>query len=86
MNAVSGFNQGTPARQGAVSAHERQLLAEVTRWSRIEARHFAGILLALDEGDLIVAGRNKGIGILEGAADLGSINGQRTVSALTSGK
>ena len=80
MNSIPGFNHGTPARQGAVSAHERQLLAEVTRWSRIdlrssllplgiaqaslalrsltrslEYRHFAGILLALDEGDDIVA-------------------------------
>ena len=64
VDAVSGVNHGTPARQGAVSAHERQLLAEVTRWSRSEARHLAGILLALDEGDLVVAWRNKGFGIL----------------------
>ena len=55
VDAVAGLDLWTPARQGAVSVHERQLLAVVTRWSRNEARHLAGILLAADEGDLIVA-------------------------------
>ena len=55
MDTVAGLDMWTPARQDAVSVHERQLLAVVTRWSRNEARHLAGILLAADEGDLIVA-------------------------------
>lgn len=83
MDAVSRFDHRTPAGESAIRANERQLLAEVARGSRIKARHLAGILLALDEGDPIVAGRNKGIGILKRAADFGSINGQRTVSKLT---
>ena len=54
-DAVAGFEHGAPAGYGAVVADEWQLLAEVARWSRMEARHLAGILLALDEGDDIVA-------------------------------
>ena len=55
MDTVAGLDLRTPAGKGAVSADKRQLLAYVTRWSRMEARHLAGILLALDEGDDIVA-------------------------------
>ena len=55
VDAVAGLDLWTPARQGAVSVHERQLLAEVTGSVRVQTRHLAGVLLAADEGDLIVA-------------------------------
>ena len=86
MHAIAGFQHWTVTGQGGVHTYETEFRTEVARWRRIEARHLAGILLALDEGDDIVARRNKGIGILKGAADSGSIDGQRTVSVLTFGK
>ena len=53
---------------------------------RSQQGHLAGILLALDEGDDIVARRNKGVSIFEGATDPVAIDGQRTVSEFTFGK
>ena len=46
----------------------------------------ANELLTLQERDDILTSRNKGIGIFERAADLVSINGQRTMSVLAFGK
>ena len=83
MDAVSGFEHGAPARKGTISVNKLELLAKVARGSRIEARHLAGILLALDEGDDIVAGWNKGISIFESAANTNAIDSKVTVSVLT---
>lgn len=86
MDSIAWFQHRAVTRQGGVHTYEWEFWTEVARGSRIEARHLAGILLALDEGDDIVAGWNKGVGIFEGAADLVAIDGQRTVSVLTFGK
>ncbi len=83
MNTIPWFQHRAVTRQGGVHAYETEFRTEVARGLGIQARHLAGILLALDEGDDIVAGRNKGVGIFEGAADLVAIDGQRTVSVLT---
>ena len=55
MHSVAWFQHGTVTGQGGVHTYETEFRAEVARWRRIEARHLAGILLALDEGDDIVA-------------------------------
>ena len=86
MHSVAWFQHWTVTGQGGVHTYETEFRTEVARWRRIKARHLAGILLALDEGDDIVARRNKGVGIFERAADLVTINGQRTMSVLAFGK
>lgn len=81
MNCIAGFEHGAVARQGAVHAEKLKFRAEVTRsvgisFDRLrnQQRHFASILLALDKSDGVLPSRNKGIGILERAADLVVIN------------
>ena len=55
MHSVAWFQHWTVTGQGGVHTYETEFRTEVARWCRVEARHLAGILLALDEGDDIVA-------------------------------
>ena len=55
VHSVAWFQHGTVTGQGGVHTYETEFRTEVARWRRIKARHLAGILLALDEGDDIVA-------------------------------
>ena len=81
MNTIPWLDHGTPARKGAVGTNKRQLLAEVARGMGIQAGHLAGVLLALDQGDGVVASRRKAIGIFESAAYPGTtVYGQVTLT------
>ena len=49
VNAIAWLEHRAVARKGAVSADKAELLAEVTWWVWIQARHLAGVLLAFDQ-------------------------------------
>lgn len=86
MNSIPRFEHRTVAWKCTVDADKLKLGAQIARSVRIEERHFAGILFALDKVDGVVPSGNKGIDIFERAADLVAIDGQRTVSVLTFGE
>ncbi len=51
----------------------------------VQTRHFASVLLALDQSDGVVSSRYLTVGILKGIANANTINGQDAVSELSSG-
>ena len=83
VDSVAGLELRAPTRKGAVVADEGQLRTLAARRVRVQAGHLAGVLLALDEGDGVFPGRDLAIGVFEGVADAGAVDGEVAVGVFT---
>ena len=85
VDSVAGLEHRAPTRKGAVVADKVQLRTLAAGRMRVEAGHLAGVLLALDEGDGIFPGRDLAVGVFEGVADAGAVDGEMAVGVFTLG-
>ena len=85
VNSIPRLKHRTPAWKGGVVADEGQLRALAARSIGVKAQHLSSVLLTLQECYDILACRHTGEGILERIANAIAIDGQLTMSILSSG-
>ena len=83
VDSVAGLELRAPAREGAVVADKVQLRTLAAGRMRVEAGHLAGVLLALDEGDDVFSSGHARLGVFEGVADAGAVDGEVAVGVFT---
>lgn len=81
MDAVAGFEHGTPAGESMVEG----FLAQGAGRIGIQTRHLACMLLALDEGDGVIACRDEAVGVFEGVANLFTVDEEVAVGVFALG-
>jgi len=85
-DSISGLEHRTITGEGGVTTDKIQLGTFGTRRFAIKTNHLAGILMALDEREGIDSGRNTGVGVLEGVADLDAVYEEAAFSPRVFGK
>ena len=87
MNSVPWFQHRAITREDRVEGgglRVEGLFAQRAWCLRVQHWHFSGVLLALGKGEGVIASRCQGVGVFEGIADTEAVDGEVTVSVLTS--